>query len=213
MTKLFKALGDNQDKQWDSHYTNKVADIILDRMVWKIMSFTGGVNRSLLQKLYNNLNAYLSRHSKMYIIRFDVSMYDSLANNKKISKLRSVIIKQLKLHYNTSAGFGWVREQNTTEDKCHYHCFVILNGHEVNNSYKMFRLVMPVALKLITDLNFYFPENCGYMVKRHQLDTFQAALYRLSYLAKNHTKEGNPALAKGFYFSRIKHRALVSELS
>lgn len=169
------------------------------------MSFPEGSNQKLLKRIFNILDAFLSRHAKAYLIRFDVSLYDSLPHNKKISKFRSIVVKSLQSHYQSTVVFGWVREQNSTGDKCHYHCFVILNGHKANNSNITFEIAKR-ALALVVDINDFFPDNCDYMIERNSLSSLQAALFRLSYLAKNASKEGKPGAAKGYYFSRIKHK-------
>ncbi|MCL2918609.1 YagK/YfjJ domain-containing protein [Shewanella litorisediminis] len=188
-----------------SHANTPTEDVVIKGRVWKIMSFPEGINRPLLNRLYDQLDAFLSRHSKVYMIRFDISLYDSSPHNHEISKLRSFVVKSLKSHYKSSVDFGWVREQNTTDDKCHYHCFVLLNGHNADSTNTTFDIVRH-AVELVVDINAHFPENCGYMIERHSPESFQAALFRLSYLAKNATKEGKPGAAKGYYFSRIKRK-------
>lgn len=181
----------------------QTSKVTLGGLVWEVMWFSQGLNRQILSKLFNSLKAYLTWHSKMYVIRFDISLYHSPSNNNTISKLRSYITKELKTHYKSRVEFGWVREQNNTDNKCHYHCFVLLNGHTCNSTNKTFSIVRK-AMSLVIDVTFYFPENCSYMVIRNELSTLQAVLYRLSYLAKNATKENNPALVKSYYLSRLK---------
>ncbi|MFQ6371540.1 inovirus-type Gp2 protein [Shewanella sp. YIC-542] len=180
-------------------------DVVLGGNVWKVMSFPTGINRTLLNRLNNCLDAFLSWHSKAYMIRFDISLYDSLPHNHKISKFRSIVVKALQSHYQSTVAFGWVREQNSVADKCHYHCFVQLNGHKANSTNTTFNIVQH-ALALVVDINAYFPDNCAYMIKRNSLKSRQAALFRLSYLAKNASKNGKPNAAKGYYFSRITHK-------
>lgn len=185
--------------------TTSTVDVVIEGHIWKVMSFPKGMNRPLLNKLYGTLSAFLSWHSKAYMIRFDISLYDSLPHNHKISKFRSIVIKALKSYYQSTAVFGWVREQNSTNDKCHYHCFVLLNGHKANSTNTTFNIVQH-ALALVVDINAYFPENCGYEIQRDSLTDRQRALFRLSYLAKNDSKNGKPSAAKGYYVSHIKHK-------
>ena len=130
-------------------------DVVIEGRVWKVMSFRSGINRPLLNKLYSVLSAFLSWHSKAYMIRFDISLYDSLPHNHKISKLRSIVVKSLESYYQSTVVFGWVREQNSTDDKCHYHCFVLLNGHKANSTNTTFDIVQH-ALALVVDINAYF---------------------------------------------------------
>lgn len=169
------------------------------------MSFASGINRPLLNKLYGVLSAFLSWHSKAYMIRFDISLYDSLPHNHKISKFRSIVVKSLESYYQSTVVFGWVREQNSSDDKCHYHCFVLLNGHKANSTNTTFNIAQH-ALALVVDINAHFPENCDYEIQRNSLASFQKALFRLSYLAKNDSKNGKPSRAKSFSISHIEHK-------
>lgn len=205
MSLIFRSTQEIEDTQNSVKQLDQAKDVVLGGIRWKVMQFPEGLNRKLLTKLYNALMAYISWHSKVLVIRFDVSLYDSLPNNNTISKLRSYILKQLNSHYNSKAEFGWVREQNQYDDKCHYHCFVLLDGQKVRSSKRTFDLAKK-AQELIIDINIHFPENCTYMILPKRLSSIQAALYRLSYLAKNWTKENNPALAKSYYFGRTKHK-------
>lgn len=205
MSLLLSSIPEIENTPEHLHYTDKTLNVVLDNHIWKIMLFPEGLNRKVLNTLYRTLMAYVSWHSKVLVIRLDVSLYDSLPNNKTISKLRNYILKHLKSHYNSQAEFGWVREQNRYDDKCHYHCFVLLDGQKAKSSHIAFELAQK-ARELIIDINIHFPENCTYMILPNNLSSIQAALYRLSYLVKNVTKENNPAFAKGYYFGRIKYK-------
>lgn len=185
--------------------TVPTVDVVIEGRVWKVMSFASGINRPLLNKLYGVLSAFLSWHSKAYMIRFDISLYDSLPHNHKISKFRSIVVKSLESYYQSTVVFGWVREQNSSDDKCHYHCFVLLNGHKANSTNTTFNIVQH-ALALVVDINAHFPENCDYEIQRNSLASFQKALFRLSYLAKNDSKNGKPSRAKSFSISHIEHK-------
>jgi hypothetical protein len=184
----------------------KTLDVCLGGYGWKVMHFPDGINHTILAKIYHCLTAYLSRHSKVYLIRFDVSLYDSPNNNKVISKVISSMSKQLTKHYQSKVSYGWVREQNSTDNKCHYHCFMLLNGQKANRSKLTFDAAQK-AKKLVIDLNIHFPKHCGYMVHNNDLKSLQAALYRLSYLSKNATKQDKPLLVKGYQFSRVTIKA------
>lgn len=179
--------------------------VCLGGLGWLVMCFADGLNREILNKIYQTLAAFLSRHSKAFVIRFDVSLYDSPSHNKIIGKIMRNISGKLTNYYNTRAVYGWVREQNNIDDKCHYHCFVIINGHYANKTKITFDYAKH-AIELVVDANTHFPAYCHYMVKRNDLASLQAALYRLSYLAKNASKENKPSKVKGYFFSRITPR-------
>ncbi|GIU36532.1 inovirus Gp2 family protein [Shewanella schlegeliana] len=205
MSLIFRSTPEIEDTQNSVKQLEQAIDVVLGGIRWKVMQFPEGLNRKLLNALYSTLMAYISWHSKVLVIRLDVSLYDSLPNNQTISKLRSYILRHLNSNYNSRAEFGWVREENQYADKCHYHCFILLDGQKVRSSKRTFDLAKK-AQELIIDINIHFPENCTYMILPNTLSSIQAALYRLSYLAKNWTKENNPALAKSYYFGRTKHK-------
>ncbi|MBQ4889299.1 inovirus-type Gp2 protein [Shewanella sp. MMG014] len=179
--------------------------VCLGRFGWQVMSFADGLDRNILNKTYQSLTAFLSRHSKAFVIRFDISLYDSPEDNKLISKTMRSVTTSLNNRYESKAAYGWVREQNSLDDKCHYHCFVILDGHKVNKTKTTFDYARH-AIELVVNAKTHFPKYCHYMVYRNDLVTFQAALYRLSYLAKNTSKQANPSKVKGYFFSRIAPR-------
>ncbi|MCL1047534.1 inovirus Gp2 family protein [Shewanella electrodiphila] len=182
-------------------------DVCLGGRGWKVMLFDKGINLNLLKKVYNCFTGYLSRHSKVLAIRFDISLIDSPNNNKKVSKIMSNIKQKLNKHYGSKISYGWVREQNTNADKCHYHCFVLLNGHKANTSHCTFKYAHQ-TIKLFIDVNIHFPEYCYYMTFRGNFRSQQAAIYRLSYLAKNASKETIPSHTKGYFFSRPNENKL-----
>lgn len=78
---------------------------------------------------------------------------------------------------------------------------------KVNKSQTTFNFVIQ-ALTLVIDVNSYFPQNPCYMAFRGNLRSQQAAIYRLSYLAKNKSKDTIPSHTKGYYFSRVNMNAL-----
>lgn len=174
--------------------------VCLGGLGWLVMYFADGLNRKILNKAYQCMTAFLSLHSKAFVIRFDISLYDSPNHNKTIGKIMRSVTTNLNNRYQSKVAYGWVREQNSIDVKCHYHCFVILDGHKVNKTKTTFDYARH-AIELVVDANPYFPAHCYYMVKRNDLASFQAALYRLSYLAKNASKQNIPPKVKGYYFS------------
>ncbi len=182
-------------------------DVCLSGYGWKVMLFAEGIDSRLLTKIYNSFTRYLSIHSKVFMIRFDISLYDSPSTNKTVSKIIQRITFNLDKRYQSKASYGWVREQNTIGRKCHYHCFILLDGHKVNRSKTTFDFASQ-AITLVIDATVYFPKSPCYMTYRSKLRSQQAAIYRLSYLAKNASKDTIPSNTKGSQFSRINMNEL-----
>lgn len=59
------------------------------------------------------------------------------------------------------------------------------------------------------DGSAYLPENPYYNVSKHDHDSIQQAIYRLSYLAKTRSKGKRPTQTKDIGTSRIKKVALA----
>lgn len=182
---------------------SQTTEVSLGGYVWEIMQFPDGINRKLLERLYQSLMAYISWHSKVFMVRFDLSLYDSPTQNITMTKFRNYMVRHLEEKYKSKVSFFWVREHNNTKNRCHYHCALLLNGQKVQNTKTTFDLVI-ASRNIIIDTNSFFPENCGYKIHPRDLQSIQAALFRLSYLAKNATKHGCPQFTKSHQFSRLK---------
>ncbi|MBV7317345.1 inovirus-type Gp2 protein [Shewanella sp. NIFS-20-20] len=176
-------------------------EVVFDGLVWKVMTFKHGYNQKLLSRTYKCLTSYLSKFSKVLMIRFDLSLYDVPPDNKLVAKYFKHLKNHLSNYYKSQIGYGWVREQGHENNRTHYHCFVLLNGQKANRTKKCFEFARQ-AQELLVDINVYFPDNPSYMVIRSNLQSIQAAFFRLSYLAKNETKDGKPVNTTSYSFSR-----------
>lgn len=160
----------------------------------------------ILMKTYNQMNAMLSHHCKVLVIRFDLRMTEYSPTNEVVSEIMRVMVKQLKQHYKMKrVGYVWAREQ-ASSDKQHYHCALMIDGNKTRHPKKVLE-----RLECITDarnqLPPYTPKNCYYNVTRGDLKAFSSALYRLSYLAKVNTKGMRPTFTNDYSTSRVKHNS------
>ncbi len=166
------------------------------------MPFKAGLNQKILKRLLEQLFEMLDRYSKVLVVRFELNFYDNQSNNKTISKFRTNLTKKLKKKYGEDIGYIWVREQAT---RVHYHLAFFLNGHKAHKSFGISELVQRVCFSL-PDLSPYFPDNNTYMLKRQKPETMTAAIFRLSYLAKNETKETRERGKINYQTSRLQHK-------
>ncbi|HAS6021101.1 TPA: inovirus-type Gp2 protein [Vibrio vulnificus] len=174
---------------------------IFNEQIWQVMRFNEGMSSKIMRKIMEQLKALFSYYSKLLVIRIDFRSYMSTPNNKAMSSLMAKLTSRLKRRYRCNVGFVWVREQ--TEGNPHYHAALILNGHKVNHSARVVRLVEEL-LEHDTTMGFYLPKNCYYLIHRNSTESQQAAVYRLSYLAKNATKGNRPSQTKDYATSRYK---------
>lgn len=174
---------------------------IFNEQIWQIMCFSKGINRKLMFRIMEQIAALFSHYSRLLVIRIDFRSYASAPDNETMSSIMAKISSRLKRRYSCRVGFIWVREQ--TSDKPHYHASLILNGHKVNHSARIVKLVEEL-LEHDTAMGFFLPKNCYYLIHRNCSESQQAAIYRLSYLAKNATKGKRPSQTKDYATSRYK---------
>jgi len=166
----------------------------------------GECRHDILNALLNQLFAMLSHHSKVFVIRFDLRVYDYTPTNDLITNFNRRFHRWVKRTYNTKrVGFGWVREQETVKHQ-HYHYTLFLDGHKTNHHWAITN-----RAKLIwNDLNgsLWVPDNPSYMLQRTNYLETQKAIYRISYLAKKRGKgmKYRPTQTKDYGTSRISKK-------
>ncbi|WP_428838600.1 YagK/YfjJ domain-containing protein [Photobacterium ganghwense] len=136
------------------------------------------------------------------MIRVDFKCLTSALDSKHLSMFMRRLVSHLKRQYNCIVGYAWAREQLSGKYP-HYHTALLLNGHKVNHPSNIIKLIE----KMIQNqqvLNFYVPRHCYYQISRSCTKSQQAAIYRLSYLAKNATKGYRPKQTKDYQTSRNK---------
>lgn len=170
---------------------------------WKIMSFKEGTNTKIMTRIFEQVIQLIIRYSKVFIIRFDLRVCIAMSNNKLMSKFRDKLNRQLKKKYNCDIGYAWAREQTDLSNTPHFHCAVFLNGHKVQKSFPVGRVIDKICDSLIY-ISPFFPSNNGYMIKRADSKSIQRVIYRLSYLAKNTSKDNTPQGINQFQVSRLK---------
>jgi len=170
---------------------------------WQIMSIEEGINKKIMNKMFDQLATVINQHSKVFLVRFDVRLYVSSKTNILISKFRNLLNRKIQKKYNCKTGYIWVREQTLTAEHPHYHYAVFLNGHNIRKSFGLKPLIEHVCY-LLVNISVYFPDNNSYMIKRDDLASIQQAIYRLSYLAKNQTKGFRAPQTSDYQTSRLK---------
>lgn len=101
-------------------------------------------------------------------------------------------------------GYVWVRKQNVAKSQ-HYHLMIMLNGHKCRNAYAVSNICDEIW-EDSKDTNFsYGIKNRLYCIKQYKNNDseLRAAKMRMSYMAKNETKDFNKN-TKTFGVSRLK---------
>jgi hypothetical protein len=160
--------------------------------------------------MINQVDAMLSYHSKVHIIRFDLRILDFTNTNEIMTVFNRRLHKWLKRKYDLKRiGFIWCRELETAKQQ-HYHYALMVDGHKINYPYEITNKVKELWRQL--DGSEYFPKNCYYNVKRDDYQTIQSAIWRISYLAKARGKGYKPDQTKNYGTSRIRPSKLTNKL-
>lgn len=166
--------------------------------------------------IHNNLtellNNYLQRHSKVLVVRADVTYplaYPPVIDNFHIQRCMAKTI-QFFQRKGLDPAYMWVRKQNTSIHP-HYHCIFLLNGHKTQSSQYLFNILerywgntIRFSPKGLIDYcmdNGQQHENGNIITRTGGIPEY---VYRqMSYLAKPYSKaEANDGL-RDFGMSRI----------
>jgi len=170
---------------------------------WWINARTSGVYSAMLKTMIGQLEAMISYHSKIHVIRFDLKQNEYTEKNTQITTFNRRLFKWLKRHYKLKRiGFIWCREQETAKQQ-HYHYVLIIDGHKVEKA----TLIADKVKAIWNDIggSYWLPKNCYYNLKRGDYKETQNAIFRISYLAKARGKGYRPPQTKDYGTSRIKY--------
>ena len=162
-----------------------------------------------LQRFKREIDAMLSHHDKVFVLRLDVHVHTHSQTNEVISKFRKSYTDRIKRYYKTkNVAYVWCREVEKKK-KQHYHFAVIVDGNEAWVAGALLAMAEEVAA--IQDLSIGYCDNPSYLIKRTDLakgdySTYNDAFYRLSYLAKERGKTIKAERANSYQTSRIKPR-------
>jgi len=161
-----------------------------------------GVYKETIISFIGQLDAAISIHKRVMVLRLDFHMNYYTETNYKFSKFMKNIIQWLNRHYGIKkVGYQWVREQQRVK-KQHYHLALILDGDLIQYPSKINKLFRG---KWLPNGSMYIPDNCFYRIDKHNLKKVrEEVILRVSYHAKSRGKQNRPAQTKSHYSSRLK---------
>ncbi|WP_220720644.1 YagK/YfjJ domain-containing protein [Agarivorans litoreus] len=167
---------------------------------WWVQGNHGGLNLSAIKRIVDQLEAMLSHHNKVLVLRFDLHCKSYSPDNRELSKF----LKQLKIKLKAKYGFvriGYVccRERAKANAQ-HYHLALFLDGNKVNYPSKICEMIECTW----NQGSVYFPKNRYYKLTRDDFNPILETVFRLSYLAKTRSKEGTLPQTKKHLSSRIQ---------
>jgi hypothetical protein len=161
-----------------------------------------GVYKKIVISFIKQLDAAISIHKRVLVLRLDFHVNYYTETNNKLSKFMKNIIQWLNRHYGIKkVGYQWVREQERAK-KQHYHLALILDGDLIQNPSKINEIFRE---KWLPNGSMYIPDNCFYRINKHNLkEVRESVIYRVSYMAKSRGKQYRPAQTKSSCSSRLK---------
>lgn len=157
----------------------------------------------ILCAIEDQLNAMISRHSKVMMLRLDFHLNSYTEDNLEISRVIEKIRKHLARKYNMKKfGYVWAREIENSSVQ-HYHLTLFLNGNKISYPSKLIDWIE----KIWTNRGHskpYTPKNCFKIIVRDDVDGMQYAFKRAAYLAKVRGKMGSAAGVNDYSASRLK---------
>jgi hypothetical protein len=161
-------------------YITKDKAITVNGNTWWVNSTGSGLITHVIKSMINQVEAMLSHHSKIHIIRFDLRVIEYTENNEIMAVFNRRLHKWLKRKYNLNrVGFMWCRELETAKQQ-YYHYALIIDGHKVNYPYEIINKVKEVWRQL--DGSEYFPDKLLLQHKKNlsRFDTGRYLAYILS---------------------------------
>jgi hypothetical protein len=161
-----------------------------------------GVYKEIVISFIKQLDAAISIHKRVLVLRLDFHMNYYTETNYKFSKFMKNITQWLNRQYGIkNVGYQWVREQERAK-KQHYHLALILDGDLIQYPSKINKLFRG---KWLPNGSMYIPKNCFYRINKHNLkEVREEVIYRVSYHAKSRGKQYRPAQTKDYYSTRLK---------
>lgn len=158
------------------------------------------LRKSIVNTIISDYEIMLSHYRKVLIARIDLHPNSYSADNKAINHFLKQLIELLASQYQCKVLYHCARERNISDTE-HYHLELMLSGHKINHSSKLLSLVKAIWEKSYNG-TVSFVENPFCIAYRGNKASLKEAIYRSSYLAKEHTKELN-GKTKGFLSNKL----------
>lgn len=189
---------------------NKDLAYYLDGDIYISVFYRGGLKVRIMDAIAKQLSIVQSRHSRVLVglLQFNLPEGKGTTCNTVMSRFIDRFTQKVKLHYktlgySTSVGYIWVREQAHSTAQ-HYHAAFFVNQQCCAGIYQLKELASVIWKKLCNG-HVIYPNNPTYTVIRGDYESRCIALVRLSYYAKEETK--NAAIyIKNYSISRMRFR-------
>lgn len=156
----------------------------------------------ILEKTVEQLDAMLSYHCKILVVRLDLHVFIASIDNELISEFIRRFRSWANRQGHKRVGYIWCREQDKSQVQ-HYHCAFFLDANRNRHSHYIIQAVERLWGYWESG-TVYTPNGCYYVVKRDDMAAYQQVFNRLSYLAKVDTKQKFQNTTNDYSTSRLK---------
>ncbi len=156
---------------------------------------------SVINTIISDYEIMLSHYSRVFVVRIDLHPKHYSADNQAIKRFLKQLTTTLTNQYKSKVIYHCAREQNTS-DREHYHLALMLSAHKIKHSERLQSLIKAMWEKH-SGGTVAKVDNPYCIVFRGNKASLKHAIYRSSYLAKEHTKELN-GKAKGFISNKLQ---------
>ncbi|MGL5488994.1 MAG: YagK/YfjJ domain-containing protein [Shewanella sp.] len=164
--------------------------------IWPIVNEP--IDKLMLNSFIRQLEKILSHYSKVLLVRIDLHPLIYSPDNRSVQHVLREFSKMVRNSpYSKQLGIICVRER-VNSHKEHYHLVLMLNGNKIQKPDYVLHMLKELWQRRVNG-SVHLVENSYYRIERGQSQTIFEAIYRLSYLAKQRSKErDNPKASKPY---------------
>ena len=182
----------------DTIYLKGVLLLIQNRNEW-------GSYLPILFRIHDQLSNMLTRHCKVFCVRFDFHVNPNVWTEGQFSEFLAVSLRKVNSKYKGNhkiqkIAYVWVREHGA-DGLHHYHIMLAVNGNSTNYPNGIATIMWEEWQKLG---HKSWHRSDSKMIKNTVDDNFKAAFKHFSYLAKIFTKDEQPVNARNYGSSQVK---------
>jgi len=162
-----------------------------------------GLYTPILHKIIDQYQIALEKWRRVFVLRVELHLSHETDNNRVVSLFMKRLNKQLKQKYGfKDIGYAWAREHHGRGKGQHYHLALFLDGNKVRHSSRINETIKASWERPLAGYHLGYIKRPFYFVNSQEIE--QAAIYRVSYLAKTRGKGERPPQTKDYQCSRMK---------
>ena len=157
---------------------------------------------NILDTLHAQMQAMLSHHNKIIVVRVDLHCEKYTPCNIELSRFMCKVRKRLYSHYKcTRFGYLWVREQERSKSQ-HYHLMLIIDANKIQYPSALLSCLQE-RWSVRRHPRPCVPKNCFCKVHCGDDKAFDEECYRCSYLVKERDKSHSGSFDNDYSGSRV----------